>query len=263
MNTAQTRVSYKPGRIAVAALYLAFAAEIARTLATTPNRDAWASYLLLYGAFLILFTFVLFRPPRRAVFLHLYFGAQSALILFMLALNPELDFITALFALLAYQAALVFTETARWIWVATFVLLTASALIFYLGPLRGLAVAITPIAVSIVLAAHVAANQALESARAASQTLLDELQSTHQKLKLHSAQGEELAALEERNRLARELHDSVSQTIFSIVLNTRAAQLQLARDPSRARDTLERLQELTQSALAQIRTLITERRLDA
>ncbi|RIK17244.1 MAG: hypothetical protein DCC52_16995, partial [Chloroflexi bacterium] len=102
-----------------------------------------------------------------------------------------------------------------------------------------------------------------KSNRAASQTLLDELQSTHQQLKLHSAQGEELAALEERNRLARELHDSVSQTLFSIILNTRAAQLQWARDPLRARDTLARLQELTQSALAQIRTLITERRLDA
>jgi len=262
MHTSQTRASYKPGRIAVIALYLAFAAEIARTLGATPNRDAWASYLLLYGAFLILFTFVLFRPPRRAVFLHLYFGAQSALVLIMLALNPELDFITALFALLSYQAALLFTAAARGFWIAAFISLTAGALFFYLG-LPGLAMAITPIAISVVLAAHVIANQELESARAASQTLLDELRRTHQQLKLHSAQGEELAALEERNRLARELHDSVSQTLFSIILNTRAAQLQWARDPLCVRDTLARLQELTHSALAQIRTLITERRLDA
>lgn len=260
MDSAPTQTPYKAGRIAVIALYCALAAIVARTLAATPNRAAWANYLLLYAVFLLCYSFVLFRPPRRTEFLWLCFAIQCALVLALLAINPELDFIAALFALLAYQAALLLTEPARWLWLVAFVLLTAGALVFFLGPLPGLAVAITPIAVSIVLVAHVAANQALEAARAASQTLLEELQRTHQQLETHSAHVEELAALEERNRLARELHDSVSQTIFSIVLNTRAAQMQLSRDPARAAETLARLQELTQSALAQIRTLISERR---
>jgi signal transduction histidine kinase len=71
---------------------------------------------------------------------------------------------------------------------------------------------------------------------------------------------EELAAMEERNRLARELHDSVSQTMFSLLLATRSAQILLERDPVRVRPQLEQLQELTQSALAQMRSLIAELR---
>jgi len=250
----------RPGRVAIAAIYLALAAEIARTLAATPDRAQWQAYLGLYAAFAVLFTFVLVRPNLRAEILHLYFGVQSALILLLLALNPTLDFVTALFALLSYQAALVFGGVTRWLWVSVFALLAAGALIFYLGALMGLALASAPIAVGIVLAAYVAANQELEQARASSQTLLDELQQTHQQLQTHAAQVQELAALQERNRLARALHDSVSQTIFSITLDTRAAQILDARNPAALKPQLEKLQALTQNALTQIRGLITERR---
>src|SRR3979490_1085395 len=41
------------------------------------------------------------------------------------------------------------------------------------------------------------------------------------------------AALEERQRLARELHDSVSQALYAIGLNTTAAQRLLVADPTR------------------------------
>lgn len=257
MNSARAA---RPGWVAIAAIYLALAAEITRTLAATPDRAQWLVYLALYATFAALFTFVLVRPNARAEFLHLYFGVQSALILLLLALNPALDFVTALFTLLSYQAALVFSDRTRWLWVGVFALLAAGALIFYLGALLGLALAVAPIAVGIILAAYVAANQELEQARASSQTLLDDLKQTHQQLQAHDARVQELAALQERNRLARELHDSVSQTIFSITLDTRAAQILLARNPTALKPQLEKLQTLTQSALAQIRSLITERR---
>jgi signal transduction histidine kinase len=90
--------------------------------------------------------------------------------------------------------------------------------------------------------------------------MLGELQDTHRQLQAYADQVEELAAMEERNRLARELHDSVSQTLFSIVLHTRSAQILLERDPPRIRPQLQRLQELTQNALAQMRGLIAQLR---
>jgi two-component system NarL family sensor kinase len=71
---------------------------------------------------------------------------------------------------------------------------------------------------------------------------------------------EELATLEERNRLARELHDSVSQTLFSITLSTRAAQLLQKKSPGKLKNQLEQLQHLTEDALAEIRTMITQLR---
>jgi signal transduction histidine kinase len=88
--------------------------------------------------------------------------------------------------------------------------------------------------------------------------LLNELQETHRQLEAQAGQVEELAAMQERNRLARELHDSVSQTMFSIVLNIRSTQIRLEREPAGVRPQLEQLQELSSRALSQMRALISQ-----
>ena len=70
----------------------------------------------------------------------------------------------------------------------------------------------------------------------------------------------ELSMLEARNRLALELHDAVSQKLFSLVLTAEAAAEQLARDPDAARASLERLRALAGGALEELRSLILELR---
>jgi signal transduction histidine kinase len=55
---------------------------------------------------------------------------------------------------------------------------------------------------------------------------------------------EELAVVEERNRLARELHDTVKQHVFANALLVRAARKQLDRDPQAARRHLQEAEEL-------------------
>lgn len=74
------------------------------------------------------------------------------------------------------------------------------------------------------------------------------------------AHSQRLAVSEERNRLARELHDSVTQSLFSISLMTQALPRILERDPERARERIERLTELARGALAEMRALIFELR---
>jgi signal transduction histidine kinase len=69
-------------------------------------------------------------------------------------------------------------------------------------------------------------------------------------------QSRELSILSERNRLALELHDVVSQKLFSLVLSAEAAATQLERDPSAARAQVERLGELARQALDELRSLI-------
>ena len=93
-----------------------------------------------------------------------------------------------------------------------------------------------------------------------SQTLLAELQQAHHELQEHAAQAEELAAARERNRLARDLHDSVSQIIFGITLTSQAARLLLEREPARVPELLDRLEEMTGSALGRLRSLIAQLR---
>ena len=70
----------------------------------------------------------------------------------------------------------------------------------------------------------------------------------------------ELSILEERNRLALELHDAVSQKLFSLVLTAESAETLLERDRAAARAQLERLKTLSREALDELRSLILELR---
>ncbi|HYP60128.1 MAG TPA: PAS domain S-box protein [Thermomicrobiales bacterium] len=72
-----------------------------------------------------------------------------------------------------------------------------------------------------------------------------------------------LAALEERQKLARELHDSVSQALFGIGLGARTARALLDRDPSKVADPLDYVVSLAEAALTEMRALIFELRPDA
>jgi signal transduction histidine kinase len=66
------------------------------------------------------------------------------------------------------------------------------------------------------------------------------------------------AVLEERARLARDLHDSVTQSIFSVSMLARAAQTQLDRGSDRLAGTLGRIGALAQEALIEMRSLLFE-----
>jgi signal transduction histidine kinase len=76
-------------------------------------------------------------------------------------------------------------------------------------------------------------------------------------------QAQELAALEERQKLARELHDSVSQALYGIALGLHTARIQLDRDPLELPESLDYLLSLAEAALAEMRALIFELRPEA
>jgi PAS domain S-box-containing protein len=73
-------------------------------------------------------------------------------------------------------------------------------------------------------------------------------------------QAAELAASQERAALARELHDSVTQALFSMGLTLRSLELLLQADPQAATAKLTELRDLQKDALAEMRTLIFELR---
>ena len=89
---------------------------------------------------------------------------------------------------------------------------------------------------------------------------LIELLAAHASIAITNArlyeQSRELSILSERNRLALELHDVVSQKLFSVMLTAEAAATQMDRDPIVARAQLVRLRELAGEALEELRVLI-------
>jgi signal transduction histidine kinase len=70
----------------------------------------------------------------------------------------------------------------------------------------------------------------------------------------------ELSIVEERNRLARELHDSLVQKLFGVVLAAQSAATLLERDSRAAREQVEHLQELAQQAVVELRSLVFQLR---
>jgi signal transduction histidine kinase len=76
-------------------------------------------------------------------------------------------------------------------------------------------------------------------------------------LEAHTDTLKQLGMANERQRLRRELHDSVTQTIFSMTLTTQSAALLLERNSAQVPGQLEHLNQLAQNALVELQELIT------
>jgi signal transduction histidine kinase len=85
---------------------------------------------------------------------------------------------------------------------------------------------------------------------------------THIRLFHAYRQGQEIAALRERERLARELHDAVNQTLFSIKLTAETALRQHISHPETTPDLLMEISTLVQEAMVEMRVLMHELRGD-
>jgi signal transduction histidine kinase len=103
------------------------------------------------------------------------------------------------------------------------------------------------------------ASQDLEAARVASEDMLADLREAQGRLEAYAYQVEELAAIEERSRVAEELQATVAATLDDALAVTRAAG-EVRETPAEASALIERLQALTQQALAQMRAIIAELR---
>ena len=75
-----------------------------------------------------------------------------------------------------------------------------------------------------------------------------------------SAYAEQNARLEERNHLSRELHDAVSQTLFSANLVADTLPALMARDPDLAKNSLNEMRQLNKDALSEMRQLLVQLR---
>jgi len=71
-------------------------------------------------------------------------------------------------------------------------------------------------------------------------------------------QGRELTLLEERQRVARELHDAVAQKLFSLRLTTEAAAAWVRKDPSRAETELQEIRRLAAQATEELGQIVAE-----
>jgi len=101
-----------------------------------------------------------------------------------------------------------------------------------------------------------------EKARKSVEYLVKDLSEANQKLRQYAAQAEKLAVTEERNRLAREIHDSIGHYLTSVNIQIKAGLATLDQDPQQARSAFGKAQTLTQEALTDIRRSVASLRAD-
>jgi signal transduction histidine kinase len=79
------------------------------------------------------------------------------------------------------------------------------------------------------------------------------LEEANYQLQVYAGTVEQLAVANERNRLARDLHDILGYTLATVVVKAEAAKRLIPTDPERARGELDRLQELSRDGLSEVR----------
>ncbi len=92
-----------------------------------------------------------------------------------------------------------------------------------------------------------------QRARKKAEGLARDLEFANRQLAAYAAQAEELAVTQERNRLAREIHDNLGHYLTIVNVQIEAARVTLASDPPRALDALEKAQEIARRGLSSVR----------
>jgi len=83
-----------------------------------------------------------------------------------------------------------------------------------------------------------------------------QLEAAHQRLRRHAATVEQLAVSRERNRLARDLHDTLAHSLSALTVQLEALRILLANDPKAAEGAVDELSALARQGLEDSRRAI-------
>lgn len=112
---------------------------------------------------------------------------------------------------------------------------------------------LTAITVIIFVAMFAQLRLSEQQARERAERLTAALEQANVQLAEYATQAGELAMTQERNRLAREIHDSLGHTLTIVNVQIEAAKAVMESDAERALDAMIKVQDLVQSGLAQVR----------
>lgn len=259
----QNRQSLPGGRLFLAVSYVIWAAVALRWIGEFieqghPRTGLLSVMLAVYAILLGLEPFIARGPVWRA---HAYLLFQTALVFLASLLYYELDFFALLYLPLAGQAMLALSRRPAFTWVGILIAFTFVGQAIQFGGWAGVPFSLLYVAGLLFIAAFSQLMIQADTSRREAEKLLAELHEAHRQLQVYAGQAEELATARERNRLARELHDSVAQTLYGLTLQSEAASRKLS--DGELGTVADRLIEIRQGALQSLqetRLLIYELR---
>lgn len=190
-------------------------------------------------------------PPYFPVYLVL----QAAVVIVLLRQSDGSDYFGILLAVPSMRAMQRWGVRAALVLVALFAVLVALGVIVDYGPAEAVALATVYTAVNLFLGSYALMARRATEARARNEALAADLREANQRLVESAARAERLAAARERQRLARDLHDSVTQTLFSMTLAARSAELLFERRPGDLDAQIDQIEQLGTTARAELEAL--------
>jgi NarL family two-component system sensor histidine kinase YdfH len=182
-----------------------------------PSDILWSLAVL----FALFFVLLLVEPrfTRRSLrYTSVLLLSQSVIAVVISLMTPGVDFFATLLLVPILQAMLVFPSKIGFRWLVAITSIMVICMLYGHPFEQGFPLVIIMSVAYLFVGAYVAvtrdaevAREEAEAARKESQRLLTELQTVHEQLQAYAIQVEDLAITSERNRLARDLHDSVTQ----------------------------------------------------
>jgi len=216
--------------------------------------------LLLLAAWFALFVAAQSRARVPTWLFVVYLVVQAALVVVLLTVEDSTDFFAVLFAVLGMQVAQRLTLKPAAVCIALSVPLTALGIADEYDAAETVVSSLTFGAVTALAAYYAWSARTADEEQRRTESLSGRLKEANRDLRDHSDRVERLAVARERGRIARELHDSVTQTIFAMTLAARSLVLVPADDRERIEGQLDRLSQLAEGALSEMHVLIDELR---
>lgn len=190
-----------------------------------------------------------FSPNTRNV---IYFSVQIALVFAIgMTLGPGGNWLMGL----ALSSVAVDRLPPRWRWpvylgiVASFVLPIMHYSTLETALMNGLIISVGLLFGVLLSQARLNEQRARENA----ERLTRDLEAANRQLAEYASQAEELAATQERNRLARDIHDNLGHYLTIVNVQIEAAKVTCESDPARALDALDKAQDMARKGLNSVR----------
>lgn len=188
--------------------------------------------------------------------IHLYLGIQGALVGILMFLIPGWTMFPVLYCILSFQAILYLSPNPGMIWIVAYVLVISASFAIRIRWTEGPIALVLYGAINAFFGAYAYALLRANAARQESQALLTELQEAHRQLQDYALRAEELAVVEERNRLAREMHDTIGHRLTVASVQLEGAQRLCPSDPEQAASMIGTVRQQVREALTELRATV-------
>ncbi|MCB8976512.1 MAG: sensor histidine kinase [Ardenticatenaceae bacterium] len=240
-----------------AAAYLTWLGILVATLPEVEGAPNRTLVLMLFGLFFVGLSVYAFLEERPYL-VHLYLLFQTAVALaisLQVPVRAAAGISTFLFVLSA-QAMLFLPLLPGLAWIFVFIVATWLAGFLAVDVMHANDI-VAILGGYLFFGTFGAGLRQANEARLHSQQLLTELQETHEKLKAYTSQAQQLAVAEERNRLAREMHDSLGHRLTVAVVQMEGAQRLIPTNPERSANMIGTMRTQLKQALAELRQTVS------